>query len=170
MKAPASTSRQLFFYGGALLAFTVAPFVSRAQSIHLAPVTGVPGGKIVIEISLKSPEGQHPSTLQWQTTIPLAKVGPLEEITLGPDVDSRSKSVNCAVKSKTAENYTTVCILAGGQQPIRNGVVAILRLTLAPAVEPGSFRIRMDEGLAIYKDLKRVNLKPAETVVTIRPR
>jgi hypothetical protein len=139
-----------------------------AQSLSLAPAAGAPGGKVAIEISLKSPKGQEPSTLQWQTTVPLAKVGLLEETTPGPAAEKTGKAVNCAVKSKTAETYTTMCLLYGGQTGIQGGVVAVLRLTIASNAEPGSFRIRASEALAVYKDLKRVAMKPVETTVTIR--
>ncbi len=141
-----------------------------AQSLSLAPASGTPGGKLAVEISLKSPKGQEPSTLQWQTTVPLSKVGLLEETMPGPAAEAAGKAVNCAVKSKTAETYTTTCILYGGQSGIHDGVVAILRLTLAPTAEPGSFRIRTAEALAVYKDLKRVTMEPSETTVTIRPK
>jgi hypothetical protein len=139
-----------------------------AQSLSLAPATGRPGGKIAVEISLQSSKGQQPSTLQWQSTVPLAKVGLLEEITPGPAAEKAGKAVNCAVKAKTAETYTTMCILYGGQTEIHDGVIAILRLTIASNAEPGSFRIRAGEAMAVYKDLKRVSMKPAEATVTIR--
>lgn len=141
-----------------------------AQRLSLAPATGAPGGKVAIEISLKSPKGQEPSTLQWQTTVPLAKVGQFEETTPGPAAETAGKAVNCAVKSKTAETYTTMCILYGGQLGIHDGVVATLRLTIASNAGPGSFRIRTGEALAVYRDLKRVAIHSAETTVTIRPK
>ena len=74
------------------------------------------------------------------------------------------------MKSKTAETYTTMCILYGADAVIPDGVVAILRLTLASDAQPGSFRVRIGEALAVYKDLKRVPMDPAETTVTIRPK
>ena len=141
-----------------------------AQNLSLAPAAGAPGSKVAIEIWLKSPKGHEPSTLQWQTTVPLAKVGLLEETSPGPAAEKSGKAVNCAVKSKTAETYTTMCILYGADAVIPDGVVAILRLTLASDAQPGSFRVRIGEALAVYKDLKRVPMDPAETTVTIRPK
>jgi hypothetical protein len=136
--------------------------------LSLAPAAGAPGNKVAIEISLKSPKGREPSTLQWQTTVPLTKVGLLEETSPGTAAEKSGKSVNCAVKSKTAETYTTMCILYGADSAVHDGVVAVLRLTLAADAEPGSFRVRIGEVLAVYKDLKRVPMDPAETTVTIR--
>jgi hypothetical protein len=138
------------------------------QTLHFAPAYATPGENIAIEISLMSPKGMEPSTLQWQTTIPLAKVGPLEETTPGPTAKVAGKTVSCAVKSKTAGTYTTTCMLYGGQDSIKDGVCAILKLRIAPDVPPGAFRIRVDEALAVYKDLERVPIEPTETVVTVK--
>jgi hypothetical protein len=161
-------SRQLFRSSSVLIALAAAPLVSRAQSLHLAPAAGTPGSSIAIEISLKSPKGQEPSTLQWQITIPLEKVGPLQETSTGPAAQAAGKSVICSIKSTTTEAYTTVCMLAGGQQSIRNGTIAVFHLTLPPTAAPGSFQIRLDEGLAVDKDLKRKAIEPSETTVTVR--
>jgi len=46
--------------------------------------------------------------------------------------------------------------------------VAVLRLKIAPDAGPGPARIRIDQGLAVLKDLNRVPMNPAETVVKIR--
>jgi len=151
----------------ALLVFASFP-VLFGQTLHFAPASAPPGGSVEIEISLKSPKGEEPSTLQWQTTIPLANVGTLEETDPGPAARAAGKAVSCAVRSKTAETYTTRCILFGGQDSVNDGVIAILKLKIAPDAPRGPFRIRVDEALAVYKDLKRVPIDPTETTVTVK--
>ena len=158
----------MFRSSSLLTALAVATFVCQAQSLHLAPASGTPGGNIGVEIVLKSPSGEEPSTLQWQITIPVDKFGPLQETTTGPAAQAAGKSIMCSVNAKTTGAYTTVCILAGGQQPVRNGIVAIFRLTLAPTASPGSFPIHLNEGVAVSKDLKRKAIEHAETIITIR--
>lgn len=106
--------------------------------------------------------------MQWQTTIPLAKVGLLEETDPGPAAKAAGKAVSCAVKSKTAETYSTMCMLFGGRDSINNGVIAVLKLKIAPDAAREPFRIRVDQALAVYKDLKRVPIEPIETVVTVK--
>ena len=157
---------RLFRRIGSLIALAT-PFVY-AQNLRLTPTEGAPGDNVNIAISLKSPKGQEPSTLQWEITIPLDKVGPLQETSTAAAAQAEGKSLICSVKSKTTEVYTTVCILAGGQQPIRNGAVAIFHLTLSPNAPPGQFRIRLDEAIAVYKDLRRKAMEPTETTVTVR--
>ena len=140
------------------------------QALHLSSATASPGERVTIEISFKSPRGTEPSALQWETTIPSAQLAFLDDsMTAGPAAQAAGKSVNCAVKTKTGEAHTSVCILYGGQDSIHDGVVAILRLKIPPDARPGTARIRVDQGLAVSKDLKRYPLDPAESVVKVRP-
>ena len=60
-----------------------------------------------------------------------------------------------------------MCILAGGITSIANGVIATLNLRIAPDAKPGSFHIRLDQGLAILKDLQRIPIEATETEVTV---
>ena len=80
------------------------------------------------------------------------------------------KAVNCAVKSKDRRDIHHDVHSLRGQLGIHDGVVATLRLTIASNAGPGSFRIRTGEALAVYRDLKRVAMDPAETTVKIRPK
>ena len=138
------------------------------QSLRLSSATASPGEPVEIKISLKSPRGREPSTLQWERTIPLDRVIPLEEEAPGPAARKAHKSVSCALKVKTGMAYTSACIAYGGQEPIPNGVLSVLRLRISPDAKPGSFRIRIGQALAVFKDLERVPLEAAEAVITVR--
>jgi hypothetical protein len=129
----------------------------------------VRGSRVSIQISLSSPSGAEPSSMQWETTVPAAQLALTDEnLPPGPAAKSAGKTVSCKLKTKTAATHTWICVLFGGQEPIPNGVIAVLRLRILPDARLGPSRIRVDQGLAVTKDLKRVNLDAAETVVTIR--
>jgi hypothetical protein len=141
---------------------------SRAQSLQLSHPTGRPGEPVAIEFSLKSPAGREPSALQWERIVPTDPLTPLEEDILGSAARTAGKTLSCAVKEKSAGSYTSVCLMYGGQERIRNGVVAILRLRLSPEAKPGTFRVRIVEPVAVLPDAKRIPMAPVETVVTVR--
>jgi hypothetical protein len=143
---------------------------SFAQSLQLSRPTARPGEPFVIEFSLKSPAGREPSALQWERIVPTDSLTPLEENIPGAAAHTAGKTISCAVKTKTPADYTSVCLLYGGQERIRDGVVAILRLWLSADAKPGTFRIRIAEPMAVLPDAKRIPMAPVETVVTVRQR
>lgn len=139
------------------------------QSLRLSSASASRGDQVAIELSLESPAGKEPLALQWDTKIPIAQVSLLnDQILVGPTAQEVGKSLNCALKEKTAETHTSRCILAGGQSPISNGAIAILRLKISMNARSGSARIRVEQGIAVSKDLKQAPLDAVETVVAIR--
>ena len=150
--------------------FLFAPRAALGQTLHLSSPSGYSGEHVVIEISIKSPGAKEPpSTLQWEATISSAQLNFLDEGALtGPAAQSAGKSVSCALKTKTDEAQTSICILYGGQEPIRDGVIALLQLAISPGAKSGDARVRLDHGLAVSKNLTKVELPPAETHVRIR--
>ena len=167
-ETPPRKRRWLFFWGIALVSSAAWDTPTSAQSLKLSRVTGRPGESVSIEFSLVSPAGREPSALQWDRVIPTDQLTPLEESIPGPVARAAGKTLSCAVKEKTAANYTSVCLLYGGRERIRNGVVAVLRLRLSPDAKAGSFRIRVVEPVAVLPDAKRMPMEAVETVVTVR--
>jgi hypothetical protein len=140
-----------------------------SQSLHLSPASGPRGETVAIEISLESNGGKEPTALQWDTTIPQPLLTfPKEVASVGQAAQAAGKSVSCAIKTKTGVVQTAVCILYGGQEVIRNGVVAVLQLRVDPKAKPRRCRLTVDHGLAVYKDLTQVSLDAAETSVNVR--
>ena len=122
-----------------------------------------------MSISLRSPRGQEqPSTLQWDLTIPAQLSLIDDKLQLGPEAKAASKSVTCRVKTKTDTAQTSICLVFGGREPVHDGVLAVLRLKISLDAKPGPAQIRIDEAVAVLKDLKRIPMGPVETVVRIR--
>jgi hypothetical protein len=151
--------------------FVATPFAALfAQSLQLTGATGAPGEWIEIRLYLNSPEDNRPSALQWETTIPYALLALVEENRTGSAASAAGKTLSCSTKEKTETTYTSICLLYGGQERIKNGVVAILRLRIAPGAQPGSFRIRVAAALAVDPDVHRTTIDPTETLVKIIPK
>ena len=148
-----------------LAAFPASAF---AQTLQLSSAAASRGTRVVIEISLKSPQGKEPAALQWEATIPTAGLSLFDkEIAIGPAAKEAGKSVTCAVKGKTDKALTSVCILAGGRQQIQNGVIALLMLKVPQEAPIGPARIRVERAVAVSKDVTEVPIKPIDTVVSV---
>jgi hypothetical protein len=140
-----------------------------AQTLRLSSTAASPGTRVVIEISLNSPQGKEPAALQWEATIPTDELSLIDkEIAPGPAAKEAGKSVTCAVKGKTDKTLTSVCILAGGQRQIQNGVIALLMLKVPHEAPIGPARIQVERAIAVSRDVTEVPIKPIETVVSIR--
>jgi hypothetical protein len=140
-----------------------------AQSLQLSSAAASRGTRVVIEISLKSPHGKEPAALQWEATIPTAELNLVDqEVTVGPAAKQAGKSVTCAVKGKPDKTLTSICILAGGQEQIQNGVIALLMLKVPQEAPIGPARIQVERAIAVSRDVTEVPINPTETVVSIR--
>src|ERR1700722_1232300 len=146
----------------------LAAFPASGQTLQLSSAAAPRGARVVIEISLKSPQGKEPSALQWEATIPTTELNLIDkEIAIGPAAKEAGKWVTCAVKGKTDTALTSVCILTGGRQQIQNGVIALLMLKVPPEAPIGPARIRVERAIAVSKDVAEVPMKPVDTLVSV---
>jgi len=156
-------------FGFVALFAASAPSTLFAQTLQLSSTAASRGARLIIEISLKSPQGKEPAALQWEATIPTAELSLVDQqIAVGPAAKEAGKSVTCAVKGKPDKTLTSVCILAGGQQQIQNGVIALLMLKVPEGAPIGPARIQVEGAIAVSRDVIEVPMKPIETVVSIR--
>jgi hypothetical protein len=139
------------------------------QTLRLSSASASRGDQITIELSLESLAGKEPLALQWETNFPVRMVSPIDEKGFKEGAaQGAGKSLNCAVKEKGPDNYLSRCVLAGGQKPIPNGPVGMLRLKIPMDAPLGSAHIRVANATAVSKDSKAVSLVPVETTVTVR--
>lgn len=139
-----------------------------AQTLRLSSPVVSRGAPVSIEISLKSPKGKGPTAVQWEAIISTSEPSLIDkDMAIGPAAREAGKSVACAVKGQNDRTLTLACILAGGQQQIQDGVIALLRLGASEAPN-GPTRIRVERGIAVSKDLIEAQMKPVEKVVSIR--
>ncbi|MGA3040031.1 MAG: hypothetical protein ABSF54_04485 [Bryobacteraceae bacterium] len=138
------------------------------QSLRVSSVSAAPGEKIAIEIVLDSPSGNEPVALQWEAGFPgealkLDHTGPVA----GAAAQAAGKSLTCAPKKSSSGPSKWVCILAGGQKPIRNGVVAVLHFEIQPHMHTGAQPIVLDNSLGVSAGLKKVPIARAEGAVQV---
>jgi len=138
------------------------------QSVRVSSGSGAPGDKIAIEITLDSPSGKEPLAMQWEAGFPGEALkpegtGPVA----GAAAQAAGKSLTCAPKKTSPGLSKWVCILAGGQKPIGNGVVAVLHFEVLPNAHVGSKPIVVDELLGVSAALKKVPMPRAEGAVVV---
>jgi hypothetical protein len=138
------------------------------QSLKVSSVSAAPGEKVAIEIALDSPAGQEPIALQWEAGFPgealkLDRTGPAA----GAAAQAAGKSLTCAPKKAGSGPSKFVCILAGGQKPIGNGVVAVLHFEIQPNARAGAQHIVVDNLLGVSAGIKKVPILRAEGAVQV---
>jgi len=138
------------------------------QSVRVSSGSAAPGEKIAIEIALDSVSGKEPTAMQWEASFPdealkLDGTGPVA----GAAAQAAGKSLTCAPKKASPGLSKWVCILAGGQKPIGNGVVAVLRFKVDAHTHAGSRPVVVDNLLAVSAALKKVPIPRAEGAVRV---
>ncbi len=161
--------RSLLFLSGLMWLAACSDVHLFAQSLQLSAPTAAPGEWVAIEIALKSPPGKDILALQWEVEIPARQLDLENERAMRAviAVQDAGKSLTCAVPKETADARTLRCILAGGQKPIPDGKVTLLSLKIRENAQPGPIRVRLQNAVAVSRDLERVPFEPAETTVAV---
>lgn len=143
--------------------------VLRGPTLRIPTAEGTPGGLTDAEIVLESPSGKEPLGLQWQVWLPSGQLR-LEDqrILPGAAAQAAGKTLRCSERKNTGGTPVTMCLLTGGDKPIRNGTIALLKLRVLPDAKAGTAKIRVESGLGVSRDLKAVPIGVTEGGVTIR--
>lgn len=135
------------------------------QTLRVSSMSGAPGERISIHVSLESTSTQAATALSWETIFP---AGLLEVDGEGPEVGSAAKESGKSLTCALRHPYLYVCLLAGGQKPIANGSVAVFRFRIRAEAHAGTSTLKVDRVDAVTKDLKPFKLGGAEGHVAIQ--
>jgi hypothetical protein len=110
------------------------PASSQALSLSSAPVA--PGGIATLSLSLSSPAGQEPASLEWAFTYPSTTIASIVAVA-GSSGMTAGKTVSCAGSAGYIK-----CILSGiNSQIITNGAVAMVTVTVTSNFSGGAIGI-----------------------------
>jgi hypothetical protein len=137
------------------------------QAFHVSSVTGVPGEKVRLEISLDSAAARAPTTVRWELVFP-AQLLELEDD--GPEIGGAAMDSGKSLQCMARKPYSYSCILSGGQNPVANGPIAILQFKIRTTAETGAAAVRIERVRTATVDSKELTLDNAEGTVTIRQR
>src|SRR5580698_1636319 len=105
------------------------------QDLRVSTVSGAPGERVAMEVSLNSPAGKAPVALQWETVFP---AGLLDLEGNGQEAGTAAKDSGKSLKCAVQKSSSVICVLAGGQKPIANGVIAILHFKIRANARAGT--------------------------------
>ena len=140
-----------------------------AQSISIPPSTAKPGASGSLLLVMTSPAGKGPAALQWKFTFPAGITVDLKDIVAGSAAESAGKTLTCSAganRSKSAQSF--MCILAAGQTAIPNGTICLVRYRVLPSVKWESAAVRVEDVLAVDKDLKKTAMPNLQGQVTTK--
>jgi hypothetical protein len=113
---------------------------------------------------LDAPAGKAPTSLKWETVFPAQL---LEVEGDGPSLSDAAKKSGTSLTCDTAKAYSYVCILAGGEKPLGNGLVATVRFKIRGDARIGDATITVEHGEAVSGDAARLTLTDARGLITI---
>jgi hypothetical protein len=150
--------------------FILASAGAWAQSLLIPPSMVARGGSGSLLLTLVSPEGKAPLALQWEFTFPPSVAVDAADIVSGSAAESAQKALTCrAVRSKDrVQGSLYGCILAGGQKPIPNGPIAIVRYQVPPEVRQITEKVRVGKAIGVTADLKSVELESTQAAITVK--
>jgi len=160
-------TRRRFFRSFCWGLIALEPLVLPAQSLQVSSAKAPRGERVTLEISLNSPPGHEPLGLQWEITFPVKQLTLADGVSPGPAAEAAGKSLRCAAKPEAGGIGGSRCLLIGGGQPIAGGVIARLQFRVLAAARKGAARVRVDQAIAVSKDMQQSPLAAAEATVTI---
>jgi hypothetical protein len=143
----------------------------RAQSLSIPPSTVARGGSGSLLLLLESPRGKAPLALQWEFTFPPNVVVDLADIAAGSAAESSQKELTCRTVRQSkdvSKNSVYFCILAGGQKPIPNGAITVVRYRVPLEARQIVERVRAGKAIGATADGKRVVLEDAQAAIIVK--
>jgi hypothetical protein len=140
-----------------------------AQALSVSPSTGQPGKPVDVDLTYMGAGPVAPTILEWVVTYPaselsMAETGP----SAGPTLQAAGKSLTCrGTWKKAPTTYSYHCILAGGQMPVPDGIVATLHLKVKPGTKAGVHPVELDDASGVTADAKKISVKKANGKLTV---
>jgi hypothetical protein len=145
----------------------VSPIAGPA--LKLSPTSATPGSVASMMLSLSSPSGQEPAALQWELAYPSPQLGMGDDdMLISKPAKVAGKSLKCAGRPESAGIYIYQCILAGGEERIPNGPVALLSFQVRSYARQGPASVRLSKVLGVSADGKKIGMEPSQTEVTVQ--
>jgi len=143
----------------------------KAQILLLPPSVVRHGTAGTLLLSLQSPPGKAPLALQWEITFPQNVKVDLADIIAGSAAQSAEKFLTCRAFEKakdSGEGSVYRCILAGGEKPIPNGPVAIVRYQIPAEIRQISGKVRVAKVLGVSADIKKIEMEGVEAAIVVK--
>ena len=137
----------------------------------LPPSLVTRGSSGTLLLTLQSPSGRAPLALQWEFTFPQHVAVDLGDIVAGSAAESAEKSLTCRAFEKTkgsAPSSVYGCILAGGERPIPNGPVAIVRYRVPAEIKQIANKVQVGKAVGVTADLKKIEIEAVQAAIVVK--
>ena len=135
-----------------------------AQKLSLSSTSGHPGDSVSVTLSMETSE-QKPSILKWEIIFPAQL---LEIDGGGAEIASVTRNLGKSLTCTLRQTYNYVCILAGGQRSLADGLLATFHFKIRVGARRGTSIVRIEHIEAVSSDVKSINLLGREGQVEIR--
>jgi len=152
-----------------LIAGCIYAAVLSGQTLRVPPSHAARETPGAFTIQIDSPPGRTPATIQFELSFPPALAVSVEDIAAGAAAEAAGKRLTCArsaVKTEVPNGVRFACIVAGGQKPIGNGNLAVVRYHLLEDVGGAPIRVPIEHILAVSSDLKAVHVPDVDAIIT----
>ena len=142
-----------------------------AQALSIPPSLVTRGSSGSLLLILDSPPGKAPVALQWQFTFPPNVSVDLADLIAGSAAESGQKALTCrgvGDAKEAAKSAVYGCILAGGQKPIPNGPIVIVRYRVPREIRQIPEKVRVGKIVGVTADLKAIEMGAVEAAVVIK--
>lgn len=153
------------------LALALASTGLWAQALSIPPSLVTRGSSGSLLLILDSPEGKAPVALQWQFTFPPSVSVDAADIVAGSAAESAQKALTCRAvgdAKEAAKSALYACILAGGQKPIPNGPIALVRYRVPKEIRQITEKVRVGKAIGATADLKANEIGTAEAAIVLK--
>jgi hypothetical protein len=133
------------------------------QTITVSPATVEKGSANIFRIEFKPRSDKPVVALQWEMTPPRGIQIEAAGVVSGTATESAGKSVHCS-------NHANIClcILAGGDQAIKEGPIVIVKFTAAKDAPAGQGIVRIQKIQGVSADLQIIPIADAAATITVR--
>jgi len=131
----------------------------------------IPRGKAgSVSIRLASPAGKKPAALQWDLFFIPRQISIQDnDWALGDAANAAGKKLTCVRQlRKNPETYSYRCLVAGGEKPIGDGVVAVLKISVPQGAAGGQAELRLENALGASREAGSLRIEPTRGDVKIR--
>jgi len=141
------------------------------QSLRVPPSRADVKTPGVFTLTIDSPPGKAPVALQWKFSVPPVIAINTSEITTGKAAQSAQKTITCATiatKPAMTRRVKYACILAGGQNPIGDGPVAVVPYRVQWDAKGVQIRVAVENILGASADLKLIQIPSVDEIIEIQ--
>ena len=142
-----------------------------AQSLTIPPSLVTRGSYGSLLLTLSAPPGKAPVALQWEFTFPPNVTVELADIGAGSAAESAKKNLTCIALKGTKEagkSSAFACILAGGQKPLPDGPIAIVRYSVPKEIREIPEKVQVGKVMGATADLKSVQIESAQAAIVVK--